>query len=60
MDKQEQRRRIADEIENTLYDYHVHPHYGLIPDYFLRYWDLAEAICDYFDVPFKKPELSKD
>ena len=60
MDKEAKRRRIAEEIENTLYDRELFPHYGLVPDYFLRYWDLAAAICDYFDIPFDKPELSTD
>ena len=58
MDKQEQRRRIAREIEDTIYAYHVYPHMAMVPDFFLRYWDLAEAICDYFDVPFHKPKLT--
>jgi len=52
-------RRIAKEIEQTIYDYHVMPHQAMVPDYFLRYWDLAELICDYFDVPFNKPTLTK-
>ena len=30
----------------------------MVPDWFLRYWDLAEAICDYFDIPFDKPKLT--
>ena len=59
MDKEEQRRRIANEIEQTVYDYHVMPHMAMVPDYFLRYWDLAEAVCNYLDVPFRKPTLTK-
>ena len=59
MDKEEQRRRIAREIEDTVYSYHMYPHMAMVPDYFLRYWDLAEAVCDYFDVPFYKPTLTK-
>ena len=31
---------------------------AMVPDWFLRYWDLAEAICDYFDIPFDKPTLT--
>ena len=60
MDKQEQRQRIAEEIEDTLYAYHVYPHSGLVADFYVRYWDLAEAVCDYFDVPFRKPVVTKD
>ena len=51
-------RRIAKEIEDAVYAYHVYPHQAMVPDYFLRYWDLAEAICDYFDIPFDKPTLT--
>ena len=52
------RQRIAQEIEDTVYAYHVYPHMAMVPDFFLRYWDLAEAVCEYFDVPFHKPTLS--
>ena len=31
---------------------------AMVPDWFLRYWDLAEAICDYFGIPFDKPILT--
>ena len=59
MDKEDKRRRIAEEIEDTFFAYHMMPHMAMVPDYFLRYWDLAEAICDYFDIPFRKPTLTK-
>ena len=51
-------RRIAKEIEDSIYAYHVYPHMAMVPDWFLRYWDLAEAICDYFGIPFDKPTLT--
>ena len=51
-------RRIAKEIEEAIYAYHVYPHMAMVPDWFLRYWDLAEAICDYFGIPFDKPTLT--
>ena len=35
------------------------PHMSLVPDYFLRYWDLAELIYDYFGLPFDKPKLTE-
>ena len=60
MDKEEKRRRIAAEIQDTIYAYHVYPHMAMVPDWFLRYWDLAEACCDYFDVPFEKPKLASE
>ena len=34
------------------------PHMAMVPDYFLRYWDLAELIYDYFGIPFDKPKLT--
>ena len=52
-------RRIIEEIEQTVYDRYVMPHMAMVPDYFLRYWDLAELIYDYFDLPFNKPTLTK-
>ena len=58
MDNQEKKRRIACEIEDTLQAYYIFPHQAMVPDYFLRYWDLAELVCDYFDVPFHKPTLT--
>jgi len=60
MDKEEKRRRITAEIQDTVYAYHVYPHMAMVPDWFLRYWDLAEACCDYFDVPFEKPKLASE
>jgi hypothetical protein len=57
--KRYKQRRIAKEIEDAVYSYHVYPHMAMVPDWFVRYWDLAEAICDYFDVPFDKPTLTK-
>ena len=59
MDKEDKRRRITQEIEDTFFAYHMMPHMAMVPDYFLRYWDLAEAVCDYFDIPFRKPTLTK-
>ena len=60
MDKEKQRRRIADEIEDTFYAYHTYPHMAMVPDFFVRYWDLAEACCKYFGVPFYKPKLASE
>lgn len=54
------RSKILREIEDTEYAYHVYPHLSLVPDWFLRYWDLAEACCEYFDVPFHKPKLASE
>ena len=58
-EKTSQRQLIAELIEETYLDMHYMPvESALIPDYFLRYWDLAEAVCAYFDVPFRKPRLT--
>ena len=59
MSSEEKRQKIAALIEETYIDMFYMPvESALIPDYFLRYWDLAEAVCDYFDVPFAKPRLT--
>ena len=58
MDKQQLKEKILNEIEDTFDAWVVMPFYGMVPDYFLRYWDLAEAVAEYFDKPFCKPKLS--
>ena len=57
--KRYKQRRIIEEIEQTVYDRYALPHQAMVPDYFLRYWDLAELIYDYFELPFNKPTLTK-
>ena len=52
------KEQILNEIYQSYEDYHVLPHLSMVPDWFLRYWDLAEAICDYFGIPFDKPTLT--
>jgi|TARA_R100000030_G_scaffold95571_1_gene83096 hypothetical protein len=34
-------------LHQTEDDYHSLPHYGLIPDWYLRYWDLHIALYQY-------------
>ena len=34
-------------MEDNEYDYHVLPHYGLISDWFYRYWELHNAVYSY-------------
>ena len=60
MDKQQLQAQILDEIDDVVYRYHVLPHSGLLPDYFIHYWDLAELVSAYFDEPFYKPQRSTD
>jgi hypothetical protein len=54
----ETRQKIIDEILDTYEAYHVYPHMAMVPDFFLRYWDLAEACAEHFDFPFHKPKLA--
>ena len=60
MSTEERKRRIIEEIEDTYYAYHVYPHMAMVPDWFLRYWDLAEACAEYFEIPFHKPKLASE
>ena len=58
MTKDSLKNKILDEIDDVEYRYHVLPHSGLMPDYFIHYWDLAELVMEYFDEPFYKPQRS--
>ena len=54
----EKRARCLREIADTYDAYIMFPHMSLVPDWFVRYWDLAEAVCEAFDIPFDKPTLT--
>lgn len=55
------RKKILDEIYDNYLDYHYYPHTGLVPDWFVRYWDLAEMCMDLFELDFpNKPQLSTE
>jgi hypothetical protein len=54
------KRQIIDEIDDVEYRYYALPHSGLIPDWFEHYWDLAELVYQYFDVPLHKPKKSTE
>ena len=41
--------RIIQYIEDTEYDREVLPHYGLLPDWFVRYNELKELIVTYLN-----------
>ena len=58
--KADLRSQIIDEIEDVEYRYYTLPHSGLIPDWFEHYWDLAELVSDYFDIPLYKPKKSTE
>lgn len=42
-------------LDDNEYDYHVLPHYGLISDWYVRYWELHNLMLKYLtddeDVP---------
>ena len=42
------RARILQEIDDTEWHYHWFPHMGLIPDWQVRYRDLAKLVKQYF------------
>ena len=43
------RERIIQFIEDTEYDRNYLPHFGLIPDWFVRYKELRDLIISYLD-----------
>ena len=50
MNKEDLKARILNEIEDVEYRYYVLPHSGLLPDYFIHYWDLAEMVSKYLSL----------
>tara|TARA_R100001510_G_C7654116_1_gene212711 strand:- start:2793 stop:2945 length:153 start_codon:yes stop_codon:yes gene_type:complete len=50
MDKEELKEKIIKLIEQDIEDGEVLPHYGLIPDWKIRYMDLAKLIWQYLNV----------
>ena len=55
------RKKILNEIYDNYIDYQIYPHHGLVPDWFVRYWDLAEMCMDLFELDFpNKPQLSTE
>jgi|TARA_B100000035_G_C20932014_1_gene523446 hypothetical protein len=47
MSKEELKERLIEMMDQDEHDYHALPHYGLIADWFPRYWDLANMIRTY-------------
>ena len=43
------RERLIQYIEDTEYDREVLPHYGLIPDWYIRYNELRDLICAFLN-----------
>ena len=54
------KRQIVDQIDDVEYRYYSLSHSGLIPDWFEHYWDLAELVYQYFDIPLHKPKKSTE
>ena len=49
-EKQAQRDRIRQLMDDNEYRRHVYPHYGCVPDWFIAYNELAKAIVEYFTI----------
>ena len=59
MSNDDKKQRMLELIEETYVDmYYMPVESAMVPDWFLRYWDLAEAVFDYCDIPFRKPRLT--
>ena len=37
-------------LDDNDYRYHVYPHYGCVPDWFIAYKELAKAVREYFTI----------
>ena len=60
INKEELKELILQELDDTEYAFHVYPHVGLHPDYFLRYWHLWGMCYEYFNEvkpPYSPPDL---
>ena len=54
------RQKILGEIYQSFMDYHYYPHMAMVPDWFLRYWDLAEMCYEAYGLEMtQKPKLTK-
>jgi len=40
---------LLDLLDKNVYDYYVLPHYGLISDWYERYWELHQLIENYLN-----------
>ncbi len=43
------KEQILELLRNNEDDYYVLPHYGLISDWYKRYWQLHNIVLEYFD-----------
>tara|TARA_R100001510_G_C7656858_1_gene217454 strand:+ start:7186 stop:7341 length:156 start_codon:yes stop_codon:yes gene_type:complete len=51
MDKEKLRKKILESIYEDYADREVLPHYGMIPDWYLRYKDLSKLVIEYLNTP---------
>ena len=51
MDKEKLREEILESIYEDYADREVLPHYGMIPDWYLRYKDLSKLVIEYLNTP---------
>ena len=49
-EKDKQAARIYQLMDDNDYRYHVYPHYGCVPDWFIAYKELAAAIVEYLKI----------
>ena len=49
-DKLKQKEHIYQLMDDNDYRYHVYPHHGCVPDWFIAYKELAKAIVEYFTI----------
>ncbi len=47
--KEKLKEEILDEIDTTLWDREFMPHHGLVPDWYVRYMDLAKLVWKYLE-----------
>ena len=43
------KQQILDLLDQNVNDYHELPHYGLIPDWYKRYWESHMLLREYFN-----------
>jgi len=51
MDKEKLREEILESIYEDFADREILPHYGMIPDWYIRYKDLSKMIIEYLNTP---------
>ena len=49
-EKEKQAARIYQLMDDNDYRYHVYPHYGCVPDWFIAYNELADAVKKYLKI----------